>query len=100
MINDAYEKFKTEPVQRYYVLSTSHADEEEQLKIDEEIIKIREEHGCQVIVNGVFPSLKYYLRLLENTDKFMSRYVTNLQENTELDFEHKIAWNRVLEESK
>ncbi|MGV3152904.1 DNA cytosine methyltransferase [Sarcina ventriculi] len=100
MINDAYEKFKTEPIQRYYVLSTVHADEEEQLKIDEEIIKIREEHGCQVIVNGVFPSLKYYLRLLENTDKFMDRYINNLQENPELDFEHKIAWNRVLEESK
>lgn len=99
MINDAYEKFKTEPIQRYYVLSTIHAEEDEKLKIDEQIIKIREEHGCQVIVNGIFPSLKYYLRLLENTDKFMSRYVANLQENSELDFEHKIAWNRILEES-
>ena len=98
MINDAYEKFKTEPVQRYYVLSTVHADEEEQFKINEEIIKIREEHGCQVIVNGIFPSLRYYLRLLENTDKFITRYVENLQNNTELDYEHKIAWNRVQEE--
>lgn len=97
MINDAYEKFKTEHIQRYYVLSTAHADDEETLKINEEIIRIREEHGCQVIVNGIFPSLKYYLRLLENTDKFMTRYVYNLQENPELDFEHKIAWNRILE---
>ena len=98
MINDAYEKFKTEPVQRYYVLSTAHADDEEQLKINEEIIQIRENHGCQVIVNGIFPSLKYYLRLLENTDNFMNKYVENLQENTELDSEHKIAWNRIQEE--
>lgn len=98
MIDDAYEKFKSEPIQRYYILSTSHADEEEQCKIDGKIIEIREEHGCQVIVNGIFPSLKYYLRLLENTDNFMNRYVKNLQENPELDFEHKIAWNRVLEE--
>lgn len=97
MIKDAYEKFKGEPIQRYYVLSTAHADNEEELKINEEIIKIREEHGCQVIVNGIFPSLKYYLRLLENTDEFMNRYVENLQENPELNFEHKIAWNRVLE---
>lgn len=98
MIDDAYEKFKTEPIQRYYVLSTVHADEEEQLKMDEEIIRIRDEHGCQVIVNGIFQSLKYYLRLLENTDNFINRYVENLQNNTELDYEHKIAWNRVQEE--
>ena len=98
MINDAYEKFKSEPIQRYYILSTSYANDDEMLKINEEVIKIREEHGCQVIVNGVFASLKYYLRLLENTDEFMSKYVENLQENTELDFEHKIAWNRILEE--
>lgn len=96
MINDAYEKFKTEPVQRYYILSTAHANDEEQLKIDEEVIRIREEHGCQVIVNGIFPSLKYYLRLLENTDNFMNKYVQNLEKNSELDFEHKIAWNRIL----
>lgn len=96
MINDAYEKFKSEPVQRYYVLSTVHADENEQCKIDEKVIEIREEHGCQVIVNGIFPSLKYYLRLLENTDNFMNKYVENLQENPELDYEHKIAWNRIL----
>lgn len=96
MINDAYEKFKGEPIQRYYVLSTSHADDEEQLKIDEQVIRIREEHGCQVIVNGIFPSLKYYLRLLENTDNFMNKYVENLEKNSELDFEHKIAWNRII----
>ncbi|MEW8994435.1 DNA cytosine methyltransferase [Clostridium sp.] len=96
MINDAYEKFKSGPVQRYYVLSTSHADEEEQFKIDEEVIRIREEHGCQVIVNGIFPSLKYYLRLLENTDSFMNKYIENLEKNSELNFEHKIAWNRIL----
>ncbi|WGX75478.1 DNA cytosine methyltransferase [Paraclostridium bifermentans] len=99
MINDAYEKFKAEPIQRYYILSTVHAEDEDEIKINEEIIRIREEHGCQVIVNGIFPSLRYYLRLLENTDNFMNRYVENLQKNSELDFEHKIAWNRVLEEN-
>ena len=96
MINDAYEKFKSEPIQRYYILSTMHATDDEVLKIDEEIIRIREEHGCQVIVNGIFPSLKYYLRLLENTDNFMNNYVANLQSNSELNFEHKLAWNKII----
>lgn len=97
MVNDAFEKFKGNQIQRYYILSTVHSEEQEQLKIKEEIIRIREEHGCQVIVNGIFDSLKYYLRLLENTDNFMNKYIENLQQNTELDFEHKIAWNRILE---
>lgn len=91
MINDAYNKFKSTEIQRYYILSTKHADDSEKMRIDEKVIHIREEHGCQVIVNGVFPSIKYYLRLLENTDNFMSKYIKNLQDNRELDFEHKIA---------
>lgn len=97
MITDAYEKFKSEPIQRYYILSTLHTNEYEEMKMNEEIIKIREEHGCQVIVNGIFPSLKYYLRLLENTDDFMIKYIKNLQSNSELNFEHKIAWNKIIE---
>ena len=96
MVDDAYEKFKNESVQRYYILSTCHADEEDIHLIDRRIIEIREEHGCQVIVNGIFDSLKYYLRLLENTDKFINKYVENLQKNPELDYEHKIAWNKIL----
>lgn len=96
MIEDAYEKFKTTEIQRYYVLSTKYATEEEELKINEKIIEIRESHGCQVIVNGLMATLKYYLRLIEDTDEFMKNYVENLQNNEELDFEHKISWNRVI----
>ncbi|WP_300453739.1 DNA (cytosine-5-)-methyltransferase [Fusobacterium sp.] len=97
MVEDAYEKFKQEPIQRYYILSTSHANEEEKNRIEKEIKKIKEEHGCQVIVNGVFQTLKYYLRLLENTDKFLNSYVINIQNNSELNSEHKIAWNKILQ---
>ena len=97
MVEDAYEKFKQEPIKRYYILSTSHANEEEKNRIEKEIKKIKEEHGCQVIVNGVFQTLKYYLRLLENTDKFLNSYVINIQNNSELNSEHKIAWNKILQ---
>lgn len=41
--------------------------------------------------------IKYYLRLLDNTDIFVEKYVKNLSENTEINFEHKIAWNKVCE---
>ncbi|EGG90607.1 hypothetical protein HMPREF0491_00478 [Lachnospiraceae oral taxon 107 str. F0167] len=95
MVEDAYKKISERPVQRYYLLSTVVPSEEERVAIDEMICKIREEHGCQIIVNGVFPTLKYYLRLLDNTDVFVEKYVKNLSDNTEINFEHKIAWNKV-----
>lgn len=100
MIEDAYKKISEKPVQRYYLLSTVAPSEDERVAIDQMICKIREEHGCQIIVNGVFPTLKYYLRLLDNTDIFVERYIRNLSNNTEINFEHKIAWNKVCNENK
>lgn len=97
MVQDAYDKIKhKENVQRYYILSTKHADKEEMEKINKFIEKVYEEYGCQIIINGVFDSLKYYLRLLTDTDEFITYYTKNLQENTELNYEHKIAWNRII----
>lgn len=97
MIMDAYEKIKDKPVQRYYILSTVSPKDEEKVYIDETISSIREEHGCQFIINGVLPTIKYYLRLLENTDVFLKNYVKLLSNNTEINYEHKIAWNRISE---
>lgn len=95
MIHDVYKKISDKNIQRYYILSTKPTAEDERILVDEEVCKIREEHGCQVIVNGVFPTIKYYLRLLENTDLFVSNYVKNLQKNTEINTEHKVAWNNI-----
>jgi len=98
MVQDAYNKFGAESsIQRYYILSTVHPTLEETKKISELTKSIYEEHGCQIIINGVFESLKYYLRLLTDTDEFLDFYTKNLQNNTELDYEHKIAWNRIIE---
>ena len=98
MVQDAYNKIKDKPVQRYYLLSTSEISDDERVSIDDCICSIRDEHGCQIIANGVFPTLKYYLRLLENSDLFLNRYIENLTNNTEINFEHKLAWNKLLEE--
>lgn len=95
MIEDAYKKISDKSVQRYYILSTVEPNEDKRTAIDEIICKIRDEHGCQFIVNGILPTLKYYLRLLENTDIFIERYVKNLSDNSEINYEHKIAWNKI-----
>ena len=36
-------------------------------EIQNRISRILQIHGCEVIVNGVYTTLKYYLRLLSNT---------------------------------
>lgn len=95
MISDAYKKFAQTSTQRYYVLSTDSVKDDEHEKIQEIISHIKEEHGCQVIINGIFPTLRYYLRLLDNTDKFMEYYIQNLESNSEVSYELKLAWNSV-----
>lgn len=96
MIEDAYKKFASTSTQRYYVLSTDSVKDDEHEKIQATINKIKNEHGCQVIINGVFPTLRYYLRLLENTDKFIDRYIYNLSNDSEVNYEQKLAWNTIL----
>ncbi len=66
-------------------------------KINKVVEKVYVEYGCQIIINGVFDTLKYYLRLLTDTDEFITYYTRNLQENTELNYEHNIAWNGIIE---
>ncbi len=95
MINDAFNKFSSTTTQRYYILSTVHVSSEKYVSINDQIENIKKNHGCQVIVNGVFETLKYYLRLINNTDVFINNYLKLLKVNTEINYEHKIAWNKI-----
>lgn len=97
IVLDAYSKFQTTAVNRYYILSTApQAEKEEWDKIQAEIQRVKNVHGCQLIVNGIMPSLKYYLRLLDNTFEFIDKYVNLLENDTALKFEHKERWNKII----
>lgn len=98
LVKDAFEKFKTTQVNRYYLLSTANIDETEKYDIEHEIERIKNIHGCHVIVNGLTPSLKYYLRLLTDTSEFIENYVNLLESDTALKFEHKKRWNVIISE--
>ena len=95
LIRDAYEKFKSHPIQRYYLLSTVE-DIQDGENINKEISRISKIHGCQVIINGIYPSLKYYLRLLHNTYDFIDNYVENLKRDKTIKFVHKLNWNEIV----
>jgi DNA (cytosine-5)-methyltransferase 1 len=96
LVKDAFEKFKTTQVNRYYLLSTSDIDSSESEKIDKEIERIKNIHGCHVIANGLINSLKYYLRLLSETSEFISNYVNLIESDTALKYEHKKQWNIII----
>lgn len=96
LVKDAFEKFKTTQVNRYYLLSTANIDLSQKEEIDREIERIKNIHGCHVIANGLIPSLKYYLRLLSDTSEFIENYVNLIEIDTALKFEHKKEWNNII----
>jgi DNA (cytosine-5)-methyltransferase 1 len=100
LVQDAFEKFKTTPIDRYYILSTAPPDRDEYKKIEEEIQRIKNVHGCQLIVNGTMPTIKYYLRLLDKTSEFIENYVNLIESDKSLKFEHKERWNNLISEMK
>lgn len=98
LVKDAFEKFKTTQVNRYYLLSTANIDISQKDEIDQEIDRIKNIHGCHVIANGLTHSLKYYLRLLLDTSEFIENYVNLIENDTALKFEHKKQWNTIISE--
>jgi DNA (cytosine-5)-methyltransferase 1 len=96
IVKDAFEKFKGYSTNRYYLLSTISASGDEMRKITNEVERISKIHGCQVIVNGIMDSLKYYLRLLENTDKFLDKYGKNLGKDAVIKATQKRLWNEII----
>ena len=96
IVRIAAEKIIRYNPQRYYILSSK-----EILKKDIEIIKkiifdIKKNHGCLIIINGVIPSLKYYLRLVSSIGGFIKVYSNLISIDTELKKIHKEKWNEIL----
>jgi len=88
-------KIMDKSVDRYYVLTTHHnctASPENSVELG----RIRDRFQCQVIVNGVMASIKYYLRMLADPSKVFSRYAQLLQNDKAIGHEHREAWNKVV----
>lgn len=96
LVTDAYEKFKVYNTNRYYLLTTANMDSADWDGIDHEIRRIAQIHGCQVIVNGVYTSLKYYLRLVKDPAEFIDRYVELIKHDDTVKFQHKTVWNDII----
>ena len=99
LVADAYEKFKIYNTNRYYLLTTANMDAADWDTIDKEISRVAQIHGCQVIVNGVYSTLKYYLRLMNDPAEFIDKYVELLKHDDTIKFQHKTVWNDLISNS-
>lgn len=101
LVRDAYQKFSETSVSRYYLLTTAEPNVDDAEAVDLLVRQIRTRHGCEVIVNGILPSLKYYLRLLSDPKLFLDCYSKNLQldfnQNTDIKEVHLRYWNELLD---
>lgn len=83
--------------QRYYILSVLGIEKDDEDEISEIIHNVLNNHGCQIIINGLIPTIKYYLRLIENLTKFVNTYSKAVEIDTELQKVHKEKWNELID---
>lgn len=98
MVRVAYGKIIKFNPERYYILSGLAPIEQD--KINEAIFNIQIEHGCQLIVNGLYKTLNYYLRLIENPKQFLNKYIELVEIDNELSVKHKEKLRSILNNRK
>lgn len=94
IIQDAAKKIMDKSVDRYYVLTTSQNCEPDD-ELAHAISNIKAMYNCQLIANGVIPSLKYYLRLLTDPSLVFPKYVELLVQDEAVKHEHRDVWNKL-----
>ena len=94
-VAEAIQKIKTASVQRYLILSTSGIADGEADEIAKLADGFRRSNGCEIIVNGVLDTIKYYLRLIDSPSSFINRYTAIVEDDPDLGYEHRLAWNAV-----
>ena len=99
MVGVAYRKIRNTEIDRYYILTTSESNFDDHESVMQEIEKYKEVHSCQIIVNGVIPSLKYYMRLISNPQDIIGEYTKWLefeyQRASGIKREHLRVWQEI-----
>ena len=97
LVASSMKKISVGGARTYYILSTNeNINPREMAGISQEIQYARQNFGCQVIVNGVSTTLKYYLRLLAETDKFVREYAKLMESDSGVAFGAKRFWNELV----
>ena len=96
IVRIAIEKIKRFNPERYYILSFVGIKESDKNEIFDLVDEFNIEHGCQIILNGIIPTIKYYLRLITSLEEFISNYSALIEKDTEIKKIHKEKWNELI----
>jgi DNA (cytosine-5)-methyltransferase 1 len=96
MIRIAIEKIARYNPERYYILSYVGIKESDMQEIDKLISELKTRHGCQIIINGLLQTIKYYLRLINSLEEFVLNYSKLIETDKEIQKTHKEKWNRLI----
>ena len=96
IVRIAIEKIARYNPDRYYILSYIGVKESDKLEITSLIDELKIKHGCQIIINGILPTIKYYLRLITSVDAFVLNYSKLIQNDSEIQKIHKEKWNELI----
>lgn len=100
MVRIAYEKIIKFNPSRYYILSYIGISKKDEKEIKRLTIEIKENHGCQLIINGILYTLRYYLRLILSPKIFFNSYVELVENDNELKLIHKQKLKKLIKKSK
>lgn len=92
----AKEKILRSKAQRYYILTTHKNCGQTSDEVAQIIREVYKSHGCQIITNGVLPTIKYYLRMAKSPKQFIEHYCMNLSSHHSVTKDQLIEWNRII----
>lgn len=95
MVISARKKIQGSRIDRYYILTDSHEHEPSE-EVRNEVAIVEERLGCQMIVNGIVPTIKYYLRLLRKPSDIFPFYAKLLESDRSIAYEQKDVWNKIV----
>jgi len=103
LILDIVKKINSNLIDRYYILTTypnSFVNKKEEEKIKNFLLKLNKEKNLDIIANGIFTSLKYYLRFIDDYTEFVETYTKNLindfKNSTEINKYHLDKWLEII----
>ncbi len=96
MVAIAIEKIAKFNPERYLILSSANIKQEDMSDIAKMIDEVAKEYKCQIIVNGVLPTIKYYLRLVNYLPEFIDNYSALIEKDQEINFDHKQKWSEII----
>jgi DNA (cytosine-5)-methyltransferase 1 len=102
LVEDAFNKFASLPRQRNFLRTTATPNIADPPAVLATATDIRITYGRQIVVSGVLPTIKYFLRLLPDTATFLTAYTLALRNDyeagTDLKEVHLRRWQEILEE--